>query len=30
LTFKDGLGRDLTIPFSFRGLPQALDGLAKS
>jgi invasion protein IalB len=30
LTFKDGLGRDLVIPFSFRGLPQALDGLAKS
>ena len=30
LTFKDGMGRDLVIPFSFRGLPQALDGLAKS
>jgi invasion protein IalB len=30
LQFKDGSGRDLTIPFSFRGLPQALDGLAKS
>ena len=30
LQFKDGAGRDLTISFSFRGLPQALDGLAKS
>jgi invasion protein IalB len=30
LQFKDGMGRDLTISFSFRGLPQALDGLAKS
>jgi invasion protein IalB len=30
LTFKDGMGRDVVIPFSFRGLPQALDGLAKS
>lgn len=30
LTFKDGLGRDIPLPFSFRGLAQALDGLAKS
>ena len=29
VTFKDGLGRDLTVPFSFRGLAQALDALAK-
>jgi invasion protein IalB len=30
LLFKDGTGRDLVVLFSFRGLPQALDGLAKS
>jgi invasion protein IalB len=30
LTFKDGFGRDVPIAFSFRGLVQALDGLAKS
>ncbi len=30
LLFKDGAGRDVPLPFSFRGLPQALDGLAKS
>lgn len=27
--FKDAAGRDTTIPFSFRGLAQALDALAK-
>ena len=30
LLFKDGAGHDVPLPFSFRGLPQALDGLAKS
>jgi invasion protein IalB len=29
LSFKDAAGRDLTIPFSFRGLAQSLDALAK-
>ena len=29
LTFKDATGRVLTIPFSFRGLAQSLDALAK-
>ena len=29
LTFRDGAGRDLPLPFSFRGLAQALDALAK-
>ena len=29
LTFKDAAGRDVVIPFSFRGLAQALDALAK-
>ncbi len=28
--FKDGGGRDIVLPFSFRGLAQALDALAKS
>ena len=30
LVFKDGFGKDIQIAFSFRGLAQALDGLAKS
>ena len=29
LSFKDASGRALTIPFSFRGLAQSLDALAK-
>ncbi len=29
LTFQNGLGREVTVPFSLRGLPQALDALAK-
>ena len=29
LSFKDATGRVLTIPFSFRGLAQSLDALAK-
>ena len=29
LTFKDGGGRDVVVPVSFRGLAQALDALAK-
>jgi invasion protein IalB len=29
VTFKDAGGRDVVIPFSFRGLSQALDALAK-
>jgi invasion protein IalB len=28
--FKDSAGRDVALPFSFRGLAQALDALAKS
>lgn len=28
--FKDGTGREIALPFSFRGLSQALDGLAKT
>ena len=30
MQFKDASGRDVTLPFSFRGFPQALDGLAKA
>lgn len=30
LKFKDGSGRDVVLPFSFRGLAQALDALEKS
>ena len=30
LQFKDAQGRDVALPFSFRGLAQALDALAKS
>jgi invasion protein IalB len=30
IKFKDGAGRDVALPFSFRGLAQALDALAKS
>jgi invasion protein IalB len=30
LQFKEGTGQEITLPFSFRGLAQALDGLAKS
>lgn len=30
LRFKDSAGRDVALPFSFRGLAQALDALAKS
>jgi invasion protein IalB len=30
IKFRDGAGRDLSVPFSFRGLAQALDALAKS
>ncbi len=29
ITFKDSAGHDVPIAFSFRGLPQALDALAK-
>ena len=29
LSFTDGAGRDLALPFSLTGLPQALDALAK-
>ncbi len=29
IVFKDAAGRDVSIAFSFRGLPQALDALAK-
>ena len=29
IAFKDGSGRDVTLPFSFRGLSQALDAMAK-
>jgi invasion protein IalB len=29
IEFKDGAGRDLAIPLVFRGLPQALDALAR-
>lgn len=30
LAFKDGAGRDIPLPFSFRGLSQALDALSKT
>jgi invasion protein IalB len=30
LEFKDSGGRDIDVPFSFRGLSQAMDGLAKT
>ena len=30
LNFKDGAGKEIPLPFSFRGLPQALDALAKT
>jgi invasion protein IalB len=30
LRFKEGDGRDVVMPFSFRGLAQALDALPKS
>jgi invasion protein IalB len=30
LQFKDGAGRELALPFSFSGFPQAMDGLAKA
>jgi invasion protein IalB len=30
MQFKDAGGHDVPLPFSFRGLPQALDGLAKA
>jgi invasion protein IalB len=30
IKFKDSAGRDITLPFSFRGFAQALDALAKS
>jgi invasion protein IalB len=30
LQFKDSAGRDIDVPFSFRGLSQAMDGLAKT
>lgn len=30
LVFKDATGRDVTLPFSFRGLAQALDALTKA
>jgi invasion protein IalB len=30
MQFKDAAGREVPLPFSFRGLPQALDGLAKA
>jgi invasion protein IalB len=29
VSFVDAAEREITIPLSFRGLPQALDGLAK-
>jgi invasion protein IalB len=29
LAFKDGSNRDIVLPFSFRGLAQALDAMAK-
>ena len=29
VTFKDGVGRDVVVPISFRGLAQALDALAR-
>jgi invasion protein IalB len=29
LSFTEGAGRDLALPFSLTGLPQALDALAK-
>jgi invasion protein IalB len=29
MMFKDGNGRELALPFSFRGFPQAMDGLTK-
>jgi invasion protein IalB len=29
LALKDGASRDIVLPFSFRGLAQALDALAK-
>jgi hypothetical protein len=29
ITFKDAGERDVTLPFSFRGLVSALDALAK-
>jgi invasion protein IalB len=29
LAFKDGANRDIALPFSFSGLEQALDALAK-
>lgn len=29
IAYKDGLGRDVALPISFRGLAQALDALAK-
>ena len=30
IKFKDSAGRDIALPFSFRGFAQALDALAKS
>jgi invasion protein IalB len=30
ISFKDSAGRDISVPFSFRGLGPALDALAKS
>ena len=30
ITFKDAAGREVSLPFSFRGLAQALDALGKS
>jgi len=30
LAFKDRAGRDIPLPFSFRGLSQALDALTKT
>ncbi|HEY2050248.1 MAG TPA: invasion associated locus B family protein [Caulobacteraceae bacterium] len=30
ITFRDAAGRDIGFPISFRGLPQALDALAKA
>jgi len=30
IIFKDSTGRDISVPFSFRGLAPALDALAKS
>jgi invasion protein IalB len=30
ITFRDSTGRDIAVPFSFRGLAPALDALAKS